>query len=419
MVLTVSKQGADLPELHLYCRSGMSSFLLLWFMIQVLGCPGSTAFHYPFAAATHQFGSPEQAAGQPGSVARGRRNWCPYTVSKIVSCHVQNGSVGLLQRIYQGCHWPGHCSSLVRTILRPTYKLTYKNMTALEWRCCPGFMGISCEDECMNCTKFAELQERLNLLENKIFELHVPDAAGMPGTGNETSEAGVQPGPQENHMYLLRGPPGVRGAVGPQGPPGPRGFPGETGLPGSPGPPGIPSFTQQDIQSTLGYSDRKATDVPLPATFTDTQLRGLPGSPGEQGPAGTPGPPGPTGPPGSKGNPGSSGLPGPKGDSGDRGQPGLRGEDGFRGFPGEPGQKGECCDKDSEGEDTQQLREALKILAERVLILEHMIGIHDAATSATLESGSGFEALLPKGKIKREEHRTLSALLAGQEQKQN
>ncbi|GCB76671.1 hypothetical protein scyTo_0019915, partial [Scyliorhinus torazame] len=58
------------------------------------------------------------------------------------------------------------------------------------------------------------------------------------------------------------------------------------------------------------------------------------------------------------------------------GQPGLRGEDGFRGFPGEPGQKGECCDKDSEGEDTQQLREALKILAERVLILEHMIGIH-------------------------------------------
>ena len=30
----------------------------------------------------------------------------------------------------------------------------------------------------------------------------------------------------------------------------------------------------------------------------------------------------------------------------------------------------------NQGEGVQQLREALKILAERVLILEHMIGIH-------------------------------------------
>lgn len=29
-----------------------------------------------------------------------------------------------------------------------------------------------------------------------------------------------------------------------------------------------------------------------------------------------------------------------------------------------------------QGEAVQQLREALKILAERVLILEHMIGVH-------------------------------------------
>lgn len=40
----------------------------------------------------------------------------------------------------------------------------------------------------------------------------------------------------------------------------------------------------------------------------------------------------------------------------------------------------------------QQLREALKILAERVLILEHMIGIHDP--QATPEGGSGQDAAL-------------------------
>uniref|UniRef100_A0A4W2BLC1 Collagen type XXVI alpha 1 chain n=1 Tax=Bos indicus x Bos taurus TaxID=30522 RepID=A0A4W2BLC1_BOBOX len=45
-----------------------------------------------------------------------------------------------------------------------------------------------------------------------------------------------------------------------------------------------------------------------------------------------------------------------------------------------------------QGEGVQQLREALKILAERVLILEHMIGIHDP--QATPEGGSGQDAAL-------------------------
>lgn len=45
-----------------------------------------------------------------------------------------------------------------------------------------------------------------------------------------------------------------------------------------------------------------------------------------------------------------------------------------------------------QGEGVQQLREAQKILAERVLILEHMIGIHDP--QATPEGGSGQDAAL-------------------------
>lgn len=42
----------------------------------------------------------------------------------------------------------------------------------------------------------------------------------------------------------------------------------------------------------------------------------------------------------------------------------------------------------NEGEAVQQLREALKILAERVLILEHMIGVHENS------EGSGFGSIL-------------------------
>ncbi|XP_059511257.1 collagen alpha-1(XXVI) chain isoform X2 [Stegostoma tigrinum] len=427
----------------------MTPLLLLSCLLQVLAVPSAAAFHHPFTAAALQPRSPEPAAGQSAS---SRRNWCPYTVSKIVSCQVQNGSQTLVQRVYQSCHWPAHCSSLVRTIIRPTYKLAYKNVTALEWRCCPGFMGSSCQEECMNCTKFAELQERLNTLENKMLELHLTDTVGVPSAANETSDAAV---PWENHMFIQRGPPGLRGApgqkgepgergppgsqglpglpgpvgppgkmgevgeagtpgrtgaMGPRGPPGPRGFPGETGLPG---PPGIPSFTQ-DVQHSLGYPESEPTEIPISAAKTKTFLRGLPGFPGKPGPPGIPGLPGS---PGASGPKGSQGLPGPKGDAGDRGEPGLRGESGYRGLPGEPGQKGECCDKESEGEAVEQLREALKIIAERVLILEHMIKIHDG--SAALESGSGFETLPPNLKIKREGqlHHTLSALLAGKERK--
>lgn len=60
---------------------------------------------------------------------------------------------------------------------------------------------------------------------------------------------------------------------------------------------------------------------------------------------------------------------------------------------GEPSVKGEE-DKatTTEGEGVQQLREALKILAERVLILEHMIGVHDPLASP--EGGSGQDAAL-------------------------
>lgn len=36
------------------------------------------------------------------------RNWCPHTVTKTVTCQVQNGTV--LQRVYQTCRWPQGCT---------------------------------------------------------------------------------------------------------------------------------------------------------------------------------------------------------------------------------------------------------------------------------------------------------------------
>ncbi|XP_047673995.1 EMI domain-containing protein 1-like [Tachysurus fulvidraco] len=74
-----------------------------------------------------------------------KRNWCPQTVTKTVTCQVQNGTT--LQRVYQTCRWPQGCSSgSYRTVVRPSFKVVYRTITALEWKCCPGFSGAHCDE---------------------------------------------------------------------------------------------------------------------------------------------------------------------------------------------------------------------------------------------------------------------------------
>ncbi|KGL78668.1 Collagen alpha-1(XXVI) chain, partial [Tinamus guttatus] len=184
---------------------------------------------------------------------------------------------------------------------------------------------------------------------------------GLPGPPGPKGEKG-QPGE--------RGPAGPPGLLGPQGP---RGLPGETGIPGPPGPPGPPATPSLPLTFQQGvlYSLQPTAEKERSPRARGTGLR-----PGASGPKG---PPGPIGAPGLQGLPGSPGQPGPKGSKGDRGE------------RGEPGKKGEEGDKGADGEGVQQLREALKILAERVLILEHMIGIHDSLSS--IEPGSGQDVI--------------------------
>ncbi|NXR33722.1 COQA1 protein, partial [Zosterops hypoxanthus] len=384
------------------------------------GCALGTGFLYQFPASTLQHNYPEQSSGSPGSGFASRRHWCHYTVTRTVSCQVQNGSETVIQRVYQSCRWPGPCANLVsyRTLIRPTYKMSYRTVTTLEWRCCPGFTGSNCEEECMNCTRLADMTERLNTLEAKIllleaaerspglennlpitgtaatwYEELLPDAfpllnpgtvlrksvgsagqVGPPGPVGPTGLPGP-PGPKgEKGQPGERGPAGPPGMLGPQGP---RGLPGETGIPGPPGPPGPPAtpslpltFQQGVLYSLQPTAEKESKTVSFGGTRIWVFLACA---------SGPKGPPGPIGAPGSQGLPGSPGQPGPKGSKGDRGE------------RGEPGKKGEEGDKGTDGEGVQQLREALKILAERVLILEHMIGIHDSLSS--IEPGSGQDVI--------------------------
>nr|XP_051693939.1 collagen alpha-1(XXVI) chain isoform X4 [Oryctolagus cuniculus] len=338
------------------------ALLLPWACCCLCGSALATGFLYPFPAAAlkQPHGYPEPGAGSPGSGYASRRHWCHHTVTRTVSCQVQNGSETVVQRVYQGCRWPGPCASLVsyRTLIRPTYRVSYRTVTALEWRCCPGFTGSNCDEECMNCTRLSDMSERLTTLEAKVLLLEAAERSpepdnDLPAVGstappwNQDFLPGAiplaYPGSPRRRPTGPAGPPGQTGPPGPAGPPGSKGDRGQTGEKGPAGPP------DGDSQLT-------------PAVM-DTVLAGVPGP---RGPPGPPGPPGPHGPPGPPGAPGSQGEPATKADGGEKAA--------------------------SEGEGVQQLREALKILAERVLILEHMIGVHDPLASP--EGGSGQDAAL-------------------------
>ncbi|XP_066508588.1 collagen alpha-1(XXVI) chain-like isoform X1 [Hoplias malabaricus] len=403
-------------------------WLCLCVFLRSTGLCLGTGFIYQFPGLTVQHVNPEQSAGPPAAgISSPRRNWCQYTVSKTVTCQVHNGTETTIQRVFQGCQWPGPCRKLIsyRTLLRPSYKVAYRQVTALEWRCCPGFLGSDCSEECMNCTGFTDLSSRLNTIEFKIKVLEVarlqpPPVKNSPegSTHNEVERPNptpvVPPSFWKPGAVGPPGPVGPPGIPGPSGPPGPvgekgasgrtgpsgpkgqRGFPGEIGLPGPPGSPGPPG------KPGLPNSIPLRGDVFQFEDETDKALEGPPGPPGPSGPQGPPGIPGVPGQDGINGLPGKAGGPGPKGDPGERGFPGLIGEQGQPGQIGAKGQKGEAGESLPDGEGIQQLREALKILAERVLILEHMIGIHENPA----EGGSGLESLpdplpLPAVKIKR------------------
>ncbi|XP_043824045.1 EMI domain-containing protein 1 isoform X3 [Dromiciops gliroides] len=414
-----------------------------------------------------------------------RRNWCSYIVTRTVSCHVQNGTY--LQRVLQSCRWPMSCpGNSYRTVVRPTYKVVYKTVTSLEWKCCPGHSGTNCEEDvigslepgwqgpslrrmdlhptassgCLNCSKVAELTERLKVLEDKVSVLAVTEQSASLPLGASREAKGTQWGPSGDPTLLWglpaaqgspgdegargppgageqwrgtalardgrgglpgppgpsgpkgdagsRGPTGVPGLKGPAGPPGPQGPPGSPGRDGAkgergpPGPPGPPAPTGP---STAQISEQG--DPLLSNTFTENGGLGIQGPVGPPGPVGPMGPPGPPGPVGIPGTPGHKGSPGPSGADGSNGLPGEKGERGFQGEPGprglagergEPGPKGDPGEKGHWGEGLHQLREALKILAERVLILETMIGLYEpdlgSGAGPPIAGASGF----PRGK---------------------
>ncbi|KAJ8378859.1 hypothetical protein AAFF_G00233610 [Aldrovandia affinis] len=77
------------------------------------------------------------------------KNWCARVVYKNVTCAVLGSAESFLEPEIVPCppHQPDCAQRMMyRTQFRPTYRIAYKTVTELEWKCCPGFQGPDCKE---------------------------------------------------------------------------------------------------------------------------------------------------------------------------------------------------------------------------------------------------------------------------------
>ncbi|EHB14502.1 EMILIN-1 [Heterocephalus glaber] len=89
-----------------------------------------------------------QAQSAPRPASR-HRNWCAYVVTRTVSCVLGDGVETFVKPDYQPCSWgQPQCprNIMYRSFLRPRYRVVYKTVTDMEWRCCQGYGGDDCAE---------------------------------------------------------------------------------------------------------------------------------------------------------------------------------------------------------------------------------------------------------------------------------
>ncbi|XP_078411204.1 EMILIN-3 isoform X2 [Cetorhinus maximus] len=120
--------------------------LLLLTILTLIDAKGS--FYPPYRYNLFTSGSSPTLKGA-GRVTGRHKNYCAYIVKKNITCTMQDGTDTYVKAEYHQCAWGQlKCPGVVmyRTFYKPKYKIGYKTVTELEWRCCPGYSGDACQE---------------------------------------------------------------------------------------------------------------------------------------------------------------------------------------------------------------------------------------------------------------------------------
>ncbi|XP_077481051.1 EMILIN-2 [Stigmatopora argus] len=101
-------------------------------------------------------GTPFRHGHSAAEIRQRNKNWCAHVVHKNITCAVVGGSETFTQPDFLPC--PPEMMDcppqvIYRTHFRPTYKLDYKTVTELQWRCCPGYRGHDCTEAKMGANQ--------------------------------------------------------------------------------------------------------------------------------------------------------------------------------------------------------------------------------------------------------------------------
>lgn len=152
-----------------------------------------------------------QGNAYAGAESRQRnKNWCAYVIQKHVSCVVPGESESVQQPELLPCpaELPNCVQQVVyRTHLMPTYKIGYKVVSELEWRCCPGYQGYDCKE--------VKDMTLLPVQRSPPLGHHIPPAQGSQGelanswaaggnfpsrAGSDTSSSAPPVSPNAHHL---------------------------------------------------------------------------------------------------------------------------------------------------------------------------------------------------------------------------
>ncbi|KAL0969850.1 hypothetical protein UPYG_G00233200 [Umbra pygmaea] len=118
--------------------------VVLW-ILTCFGAVGGASYPQRYNLYSGQGQAQPQNGARPASR---HRNWCAYVVTKTVSCVVEDGVETYVKPDYHPCSWGTQCSRMVtyRTYMKPRYKVAYKMVTEMEWKCCTGYTGDDCSE---------------------------------------------------------------------------------------------------------------------------------------------------------------------------------------------------------------------------------------------------------------------------------